>query len=435
MDEQKSKGRRKDQLSAEAAADRVRRILVGVLVALSCLAVAVTGFTFWAHRTVLDTDGYMALVGPVGRDPEAIDRLSGYIADQVVAATDLQKRTAEALPPDAAFLAGPIATAVTGYVADGTNRLLSGDRAYDLWLRANRVAHETIVALLRGETTYAYVKGDDVKLDTLPLVSQALVWLDEQAPGLVIGRLGPPVIEPGADPAASIQRISAWAGRPLPSDFGQVTLVRSETLSSVQRAVRLFDAMRWILVAVTAALMAASLWLPRRRLRTLLALGAGVVVALILTRAVVRRASEALVEGLDGQGVAVARDVTEAALGPLTTITAWIVAAGALVSVGAWFAGRPDLQRAVADAARRLRRRGEGALPADSPVARWVTRHAVLLRWAGLVVGLTLVALLDLSWLGLALVVLLTLLYEAAVSAVAGEWPFAGRDEAATAAD
>jgi hypothetical protein len=420
-----------DQALVAPTTGRVRGVLVGALVALSCLAAAATGLTFWVHYTVLDTDGYMGLVGPVGRNPEAIDRLSGYLAEQVVAATDLQTRTAEALPPDAAFLAGPITTAVTGYVADGTNRLLSGDRAYDLWLRANRLAHEKIAALLRGEATYASIEGDDVRLDTLPLISQALVWLDEQSPGPIIGRLGPPVIEPGTDPAVSIERISAWAGRPLPPDFGQVTLVRAEALSSAQRAVRLFDAMRWVLIAVTAALAAASLGLSRRRLRTLIALGAGVVVVLILTRAIVRRASDALVEGLDGPGLGVARDVTEAALGPLTTITIWIVIAGALVSVVAWIAGRTDLQRAVVDAARRLRRRGEGALPTDSPVARRVKRRAALLHWAGLVVGLALVALLDLSWLGLALVVLFTLLYEAAVSAVAGEWPFVGRDQAA----
>ena len=335
-------------------AGRARGVLVGVLVVLSCLAVAVTGITFWAHYTVLDTDGYMALIGPVGKNPQAIDRLSGYIADQVVAVTDLQERTAEALPPDAAFLAGPITTAVTGYVAEGTSRLLSTDQAYELWLGINRVAHEKIVALLRGEATYAYIEGDDVKLDTLPLISQALVWLDEQAPGPIIGRLSPPVIEPGTDPATAIAQVSAWSGRPLPPDFGQVTLVQSSALSSAQSAVRLFDAMRWILVAVTAALMAASLWLSRRRLRTLLALGVGTAVALILTRAVVRRASDALVEGLEEEGVNVARDMVTAALGPLTTITIWIVVAGALVAVGAGDE-RGQLEAVTAEGCTRLR--------------------------------------------------------------------------------
>ena len=77
---------------------RVRRLLVGFLVFLSCLAVVVTGLTLWTHYTVMNTDGYMNLVGPIGKDPQAIQNLSEYVGGQVVAATDLQQRVTDALP-------------------------------------------------------------------------------------------------------------------------------------------------------------------------------------------------------------------------------------------------------------------------------------------------------------------------------------------------
>ena len=55
------------------------------------------------------------------------------------------------------------------FIAKQTNKVLSTPQAYDVWLKVNEVAHEKIVGLLRGENTYTYIAGSDVKLDTLPL--------------------------------------------------------------------------------------------------------------------------------------------------------------------------------------------------------------------------------------------------------------------------
>ena len=197
---------------------RVRRLLIGLLVVLSCLAVVVTGLTLWTHYTVLNTDGYMNLVGPIGKDPEAIQNLSVYVGGQVIAATDLQQRVTDALPPRVQLLAGPITAYVEDFITKGARKVLSSPRAYDLWLDINRSGHERVVALLRGDTTNVYVAGSDVKLNLLPLVSQVLVWVDERLPGGLSDRFSPPVIAPDTDPAAGIQEVANWSGKPLPSD-------------------------------------------------------------------------------------------------------------------------------------------------------------------------------------------------------------------------
>ena len=104
---------------------RVRRLLVGLLIFLSCLAVVVTGLTLWTHYTVMNTDGYMNLVGPIGKDPQAIQNLSEYISTQVIAATDLQTRITDALPPRVQLLAGPITSYVEDFITKGANKVLS----------------------------------------------------------------------------------------------------------------------------------------------------------------------------------------------------------------------------------------------------------------------------------------------------------------------
>jgi len=414
---------------------RVRTIFVGVLVCLTCLAVVVTGVAFWTHHTVLDTNGYIGLVGPIGKDPQAIKSLSGYVATQVVTATDLQQRTADALPPKAGFLAAPITSAVNGFIADETGKVLSTPHAYDLWIKINRVAHRSIVGLLRGQNNYTYIKGNGVMLDTLPLVSQALVWIDGKLPGALGGKFSPPVIAPGTPPATAIQQVSTWIGRPLPADLGQIRLLKSDSLGPAQKAVRWFDTLVWVIPILTFLLAAVTVWLSRRRRRTLIELGIGAAVALILTRVIVKQASDALVSDLrQGSGLFVVRDVVHAALGPLTTITVWIAVIGVLVAFAAWIAGRRDVQIAVVSASRRVVTRQSAAMTAGSPITEWIERHLQLLRWAGLVAGLILLVFATSSWLGIISMILLTLIYEGVLSLIVREWPFAlhARDESAS---
>ena len=108
---------------------RARRLLVGFLVLLCCLAVVISGVTIWVHYTVMNTNGYMNLVGPIGKDPQAIDNLSSYIAGQAVSATDLQQRVSDALPPKAQLFAGPITGAVQDFIKKGTTKVLSTPKA------------------------------------------------------------------------------------------------------------------------------------------------------------------------------------------------------------------------------------------------------------------------------------------------------------------
>ena len=414
---------------------RLRRILIGLLIVLSCLAVVVTGLTIWAHYTVMDTDGYMNLIGPIGKDPEAIKNLSGYIGDQAVIAADLQQRVTDALPEQAQFFAGPITSAVADFITKGAQKVLSTPRAYDLWLKVNRVAHEKVVALLRGDTTNVYVQGSDVNLDLLPLISQVLVWVDDKLPGGLADKFSPPVIEPGTDPQAAIQEVANWSGKPLPSDFGQVTLLQSDALGPAQTAVKWFDRLVWILPIVTLGIIALTIWLSRRRGRTAIALGIGAAIAIIVTRVIIKRASIALTDKLEeGGGLHVAKDVVDASLGPLTTITIWIVVIGVVTAILVWFLGRRDLRNAAVAVGRRaVSGTGEVRIP-DSPVTSWVGNHVLAVRWGVLVVGVILLALVTWSWLGIVLIAVIILLLEAVLSLLAGQWPFEERasDESAS---
>ena len=85
--------------------------------------------------------------------------------------------------------------------------------------------------------------------------------------------------------------MSSWSGKPLPADFGQITLLKSDSLGAAQTAIKIFDAMMWVLPVIVAVLVALTIWLSHRRRTTIIVLGIGVVVSLIITHVLVKRAT------------------------------------------------------------------------------------------------------------------------------------------------
>ena len=407
---------------------RLHTVLISILVVLSCLAIVVTGVTWWAHYTTLNTSGYMKIVGPIGKDPAAIQSLSEYISTQVITATDLQARAESVLPSQIQFLAGPITAQVESFIQEQTYKLLSTDQAYQLWYKVNEVAHEKIVGLLRGENTLTYVQGSDVKLNVIPLVSQALVWLEGKLPGALSSRINVPVIDPTTPPDQAIQEVSQWSGKTLPADFGQITLLTSDALGPAQTAISIFDKLMWILPLIVAILVALTIWLSHKRRTTIIVLGIGTAVALIITHVVVKKATEYVLNHISvGTARTLAGDVIRASLGPLTTLTIWVVVIGAVVAVVAWIVGRRDIRKFVANAGRAGASKADEVAKADTPAIRWMRRNVALLRVVGLVVLLILLLVSASSWTWIIVLLILLALYQVAVSYVTGEWPFPER--------
>jgi hypothetical protein len=317
-----------------------RRVLVWVLVVVCSLAVAITGVTWWAHYTVLDTNGYMAIVGPVGKDPEAIQNLSEYVSDEIVSISGLDQGIADALPSQLQGLSGTVTAKVQDFITAGAAKVLATPQAYELWLQVNRVGHEQLVALLRGESGTLYAKSNDVNLNLLPLIGAVLSWVDEKAPG-ALGSSSPPDLSSSASPDQAIQELSSWSGEQLPADFGQITLLKADALGTAQTAVAWFDRLVWILPLVVAALVALTLWLSRRRARTAIALAIGAAIAIVAARLIALFGSQYLTSQVKaGGGQGIIRQVVSAALGPLTTITIVVAVVGVVVAVVVWFLGR-----------------------------------------------------------------------------------------------
>ena len=253
--------------------------------------------------------------------------------------------------------------------------------------------------------------------------------MDERLPGGLSDKFSPPVIAPGTDPQTAIQDVANWSGRPLPSDFGQVTLLQSDALGPAQTAVKWFDRLVWILPLVTLGLIAVTIWLSRRRAadrdRHRHRGGDRDHPHARDRRACVDRADR---QAEEAGGLTVAKDVVTASLGPLTTITIWICVIGVVAALLVWLLGRRDVRAGVVAAGKRAAGgSSDGESIPDHPVTSWIGNHVVGVRWGVLIVGLIVLALVASSWLGIILSVVVVLLLQAVLSLVTGQWPFTER--------
>ncbi len=156
---------------------RMRRIFTPILVALSILVFTVTVPAVWGARTVLNTDRYVATVGPLAEDPAVQASIATKLTDQVFLALDVEGTLSEvlgAIGERATVLAGPLTTAVRGFVQDQVLKVVQSDAFQTFWVEANRFVHTQVLAILRGEGDTVSVVEGKVLLNLLPLVNLAL---------------------------------------------------------------------------------------------------------------------------------------------------------------------------------------------------------------------------------------------------------------------
>ena len=397
-------------------------MLVAILAVLACISLLVSAVGVWAHRTLLNTDSWVAAVGPLAKDPRIIDAVAVTLTNEVMQALDVEKVAQDALPEKAGFLAQPLSVAAQQFVQKTITQLLSTKQFQDFWVQANRVAHATAVKILKGETIKGVSTANgEVTLNLFPMIGQALTVVGEKAPGILGGdRL--PKLTASITPDEARAKLSAALDRPLPPDFGVITVFKSDQLKLAQEGLKLFNAVVVVVVILTVLLFAATIALAHRRRRAIIALALGSVGALVLATAVARVVKGQIV-GLVGN--AQARDAAKATISQLVNrldlITRSLLVLGLAIAIIAFLTGDSRWARVIRRRSARVGRYLAGGVPADQvpkPVI-WARQHVALLRWGGLAVAVLVLLFVVSGWVGLLVTLVVAGLFEAAVSYVA----------------
>ena len=395
---------------------RFRRGVVGLLVALTCILVVMSTMVVWAHRTVLNTDTFVHTVGPVFQHPEVDAAVATRATDQLFTQLQLQQRLRESLPEKVSFAAGPITGATKGYVSSQLAKVLGSDRFQTIWVNALTFTHETVVAVLRGKSTSTISTSNGyIVLNTVPVINKALGSVSGLASNLTGKSVTLPTITSAEPPKQAVDKLSKALGVQLPSDYGQINLVRSANLAVAQRGVRAFDRLALVLPLFTLALIAISLWLSMSRRRTLVQLLVGSSLLLIVLRRVVIYEQSALANDANN------RQVAQTVLGDLLhgffILTAWLLAIALAILVVALLTGpyrwAVRLRRFVA----RVWRRGVEAASGERRARSlsWMRAHADALQLVGAVVAGVLLLIVSISLWSFLIIGALLAVYEVAL--------------------
>ncbi|MBE9941372.1 hypothetical protein G8C60_19795, partial [Cellulosimicrobium cellulans] len=248
------------------------------LITLGALLAPLGAVSAWAQRELTDTDRYVATVGPLAGDPVVQSAVAGRLTEVVMSRIDVAALVDDLVggleerdvPPRAtralAALEAPLTSGVESLVHETATRLVESDAFEGAWLQANRVAHEQLVAVMRGEDGDVLQVSDDGRLSI-------------QLSGL-IDLLKERLVDRGLDVAARIPSVDAT-----------FTVAQSAELVMLQnRYAQVVTLTTW-LPWVVLGLLAAGVLVANHRSRALVVAGlalTGAMVALGVGLAVAR---------------------------------------------------------------------------------------------------------------------------------------------------
>ncbi|MEV6300618.1 hypothetical protein AB0M02_14520 [Actinoplanes sp. NPDC051861] len=402
----------------------IRGALAAVLVVLAAFALVTSVVGLWAARTTLNTDRWVATVAPLPQDPQVNAAVAQYATTQVFEVVDVETRLREVLPPQAAFVAGPITGQLREQVYKTVENVLSSERFQVIWVEVNRQLHQRILAVLEGTSTVITAQEDRIQIDLLPLINQVLRELSAQLPTLFGKTITLPDLSSGEIPANLRLRVEEQLGVTLPENFAQFTVYDSGQLWAAQQAVATAKRDLAIFVGATIVLLLAAFAVSPGRRRTAVQLGIWLVVAAVtitvILRAVRRQIVAEVPEGVYRNGVDAAMTTVFSLLRERGTQLIWI---GAILAAAAYLVGpgrfpvwlRAQIRRGLT-AGWRWTRTGWSTASAHGPGL--INANLDAFRIGGLVVAGALALILS-SWTSLLVIVVLLAAYEVAVTLIA----------------
>ena len=271
---------------------RWQRVAAWVLVVLMGIAVIGSVIGFWVHRTVLDTDAFMASVTPIVESESVQAVVSDRVSDQLIEALSLETRLGERLAQaeerlltrlaealdlsDSVVsrlrnadlglesLASVIAAGVESRIRDAVTTFISSPEGTRLLLQTIETAHERSVLLLRDDLEQlpnVVITEGEVRLTLVPVIAEVLRSVVNSGLDVIGVDREIPAFDSSEDATAAVDRLATVLGRDLPPDFGQVRLASEASLERAQGLVRAFDLALWILIVVALLLGALAVWL------------------------------------------------------------------------------------------------------------------------------------------------------------------------------
>jgi hypothetical protein len=406
---------------------RGRSFLTGLLVVLTSLVFTLAITAGWTRRTLFNTDQYVRTVAPIVEHDSVTRVLSERLTSELLLLINADELVAEALPPRAVILSGPIVGAIEDFVGDRVRERLESDQFAERWANINRFAHTQIMAVLRGEGgAVLTTESGTVTLNLLPVINEILVRVEERASGLIGQDIDIPEITEGEVPEEARVKIEAAFGVDVPEDFGEIVVFQSDKLEAAQDALKTIDKSVIVLLVLAILLIPLTLWASRRRRRTLIQLCTGILIGMVVVRRLVMFVQDEVVDLAKPENRDAAQAIVDDLMRNFFRLTAWVIVIGLVTIAVALLTGPYPWAAKLRARSRSLVRSVSGAVgdkAHDDSITEWVREHRDALQIGGAVFLVLLLLLFDLSWLGFFVVAALVGLFELAVYRIGENGP------------
>lgn len=368
-----------------------RRGIASAMVVLGLLVLIAATAAVWLNRQVMDTDTYVQTVAPLAEDTDIQAEVADFATESLFARVDAEKVVTDALPQQADLLAPSIVNSLEGLVRTQANNLLDTEQFSEIWVEANRAAHERLVGALTGQGDGAVqVEGGKVTLNL----------------GDVLGGLQTRLDNSGVEVFNNVKLGNA-----------EFTILESSAVAQAQETIALLNSLALWLPILAFGLLGGAIWLSPSRRRTILWVGFGIALSMVALRIGLDFGRGSFLDATTDAGIsqAAAASFFDILTRSLLTAGRTIFAIGLLIGIGAVLAGPSTW-------AVRLRQSLKGGIAGVSEQfdfgapGLWINTHKRGLRIFGVVVALTALFVVDRITTGvLGVTVVLLMLYLALI--------------------
>lgn len=353
-----------------------------MMVVVTAALMLVTVPAVFLRAQVLNTDRYVETVAPLAADPVLQAAIAHQVTDRITAAIDVEQFVLETFTglTDQAIRVEPLVEGLAPVVADQAHDRIGAAASWlvttpefeELWIIANRGAHQRLVGVLTGEPA-GVVGVDDGGAVTISI-------------GDIVVRVKERLMQDGVAIAARIPEIDA-----------EVTIFQSPELARAGRAIAVLDRGALILAVIAVASAAGAVAVApagsRRRAVGALGFSTAVVMAVLALGLAFGRAYYVNAIEPGGQTPGAPERLIDTLLSGLRASIRIIFAAALVVGVAAFLAGRSPAAHGVRRGLVRFADHATGRTDANHPAPWqcWLARYRRVAE--GAVVGVVLAVL------------------------------------------
>jgi FtsH-binding integral membrane protein len=297
---------------------------VGILIFLGLILLVLANVAFWAYFTLLNTNGWVAAVGPLSKDPAVAGIVSQYVVGELFTQADIQADVAEALPPELQLFAGPMVVGLENVADQAVTALIMSEAFNNIWVAFNRVSHTAIIDILKGQGNRLYFQDGNLTLD----FNDVYNFVQDR---LNIGELD---LIPQAEQ-------------------GRLVLFSSRQVAVMQEVVSYLTALGLLLPLLTILIFGAAVWVSPWRRQTVMWIGGLMAFAMLISLIIFSGArSSTLVSIYDPFLREIGRAIINNLTHGLMVQTIFLLIVGIGLIIGAWQAA-PDSALRQWDASRK----------------------------------------------------------------------------------